>query len=89
MFILPSRICDDIDKFFKKILWKVDNTRSSRYNVAWKDVCMMKREGGLGIKSLHVMNEALMAKHLWNVLTDKDSIWVRWVKCQWLKVDSV
>ncbi|GKE06299.1 hypothetical protein Tco_1398317, partial [Tanacetum coccineum] len=25
-------------------------------------------------------NVALMAKHLWNVASDKDSIWVKWVK---------
>ena len=48
-----------------------------------------KNEGGLGLKSLHIWNEALMAKHLWNVLTDKESIWVKWVKTQWLKDDSV
>ena len=41
------------------------------------------------MKSLHVWNEALMAKHLWNVITDKDSIWVKWVKTQWLKGDSI
>ena len=30
-----------------------------------------------------------MAKHLWNVISDKDSIWVNWVKSQWLKGDSI
>ena len=57
--------------------------------MAWKEVCIQKNEGGLGLKSLHIWNEALMAKHLWNVLTDKESIWVKWVKTQWLKDDSV
>ena len=30
-----------------------------------------------------------MAKQFWNVLTDKESIWVKWVKTRWLKDDSV
>ena len=89
ILILPHEICDDIDKLLKCFLWKTDGKKSSRYSVAWKEVCMQKKEGGLGLKSLHIWNEALMAKHLWNVIIDKQSIWVKWVKSQWLKEDSV
>ncbi|GKA65309.1 RNA-directed DNA polymerase, eukaryota, reverse transcriptase zinc-binding domain protein [Tanacetum coccineum] len=37
---------------------------------------IMRSKGGLGLKSIHVWNEALMAKHLWNVVINKDSIWI-------------
>ncbi|GJR70207.1 RNA-directed DNA polymerase, eukaryota, reverse transcriptase zinc-binding domain protein [Tanacetum coccineum] len=60
-----------------------------KYSVSWKEVCKPKSEGGLGFKSFQVWNEALMAKHLWDILIDKDSIWVKWVKGQWLKNDSI
>ena len=89
MFILPHAICDDIDKLLKRFLWKVEGNKNFKYSVAWKDVCMQKKEGGLGLRSLHVWNEALMAKHLWNVIMDNESIWVKWVKSQWLKGDSI
>ena len=77
MFILPHAICDDIDKLLKRFLWKVEGNKNFKYSVAWKDVCMQKKEGGLGLRSLHVWNEALMAKHLWNVIMDNESIWVK------------
>nr|GEU96631.1 hypothetical protein [Tanacetum cinerariifolium]GEV08250.1 hypothetical protein [Tanacetum cinerariifolium] len=77
MFILPQGVCDEIDKIFKEFLWKSNGKRKIRYSVAWKDVCLQKSEGGLGLKSIHVWNEDLMAKHLWNVVINKDLIWVK------------
>ncbi|GKC92941.1 putative reverse transcriptase domain-containing protein [Tanacetum coccineum] len=58
---------------------KSNRKRKIGYIIALKEVCMQKSEGGLGLKSIHVWNEALMAKHLWNVVISKDSIWVKWV----------
>ncbi|GJS46023.1 hypothetical protein Tco_0596144, partial [Tanacetum coccineum] len=46
-------------------------------NVFWASIFILPSGvWGLGIKSLQVWNEALMAKHLWNVVAGKDSIWV-------------
>ena len=42
-------------------------------------MCRPKVEGGLGIKSLETWNIALMTKHVWNLITHKDSFWVKWV----------
>nr|GEW53420.1 ribonuclease H-like domain, reverse transcriptase, RNA-dependent DNA polymerase [Tanacetum cinerariifolium] len=79
MFILPQGVCEEIDKIFKDFLWKANGKRKIWYSVAWKEVCMQKSEGGLGLKSIHVWNEALIAKHLWNVVISKDSIWDRFI----------
>nr|GFA60769.1 hypothetical protein [Tanacetum cinerariifolium] len=45
--------------------------------VNWNSVCKPKVEGGLGIKSLDSWNKALMSKHIWNIITQKESLWVR------------
>ncbi|GJW39112.1 hypothetical protein Tco_0064957 [Tanacetum coccineum] len=43
----------------------------------WRNKSLFfKSEGGLGLKSIHVWNEALMAKYLWSVVINKDSIWI-------------
>ncbi|XP_071733553.1 uncharacterized protein [Rutidosis leptorrhynchoides] len=47
--------------------------------VKWYDVCFKKSQGGLGIRSLSGWNIALLSKHMWNVLSNKESLWVRWV----------
>nr|GEU73642.1 hypothetical protein [Tanacetum cinerariifolium] len=36
-------------------------------------------KGGPGLRPLHDWNEALMAKNLWSIASNKDSIWVKWL----------
>ncbi|GJW69599.1 hypothetical protein Tco_0126516 [Tanacetum coccineum] len=49
------------------------------------DVERPKVEGGLGIRSLEDWNIALVSKHIWNLITFKDSLWVKWVHAYKLK----
>nr|GEU84747.1 hypothetical protein [Tanacetum cinerariifolium] len=41
--------------------------------------------GGLGIRRLNLFNKALMAVHIWKLLTKKDSLWVTWIKVHKIK----
>ncbi|XP_071728987.1 uncharacterized protein [Rutidosis leptorrhynchoides] len=45
----------------------------------WSEVCLPKSEGGLGIRSLKYWNMALMSTHVWNLITHKQTLWVRWI----------
>ncbi|GJV91873.1 hypothetical protein Tco_1539686 [Tanacetum coccineum] len=42
-------------------------------------VCLPKDEGGLGIRRLEHFNSALLVSHIWNLLSLKESLWVKWV----------
>ncbi|GJU65543.1 sodium/hydrogen exchanger 6 [Tanacetum coccineum] len=48
-------------------------------------VSMPKHEGGLGIRRIEDFNIALMATHIWSILTHRESLWVRWVHTYKLK----
>ncbi|GJY77568.1 RNA-directed DNA polymerase, eukaryota, reverse transcriptase zinc-binding domain protein [Tanacetum coccineum] len=48
-----------------------------------------KESGGLGLKSLSKWNETLLAKHIWNLATKKESLWVNWVNTVKLKGRSI
>lgn len=89
MFILPTHICDTVDKLLKKFLWGCGNNNTGMISVSWKETCKPKSQGGLGLRSLRDWNHALMAKHLWNIACDKDSLWVRWVKIYRLKGGNI
>ncbi|GJT99708.1 hypothetical protein Tco_1110047 [Tanacetum coccineum] len=41
--------------------------------------------GGLGIQSLELFNKALMTKHIWNIVSNNESLWVRWIHVYKLK----
>ncbi|GJV90198.1 putative RNA-directed DNA polymerase [Tanacetum coccineum] len=47
--------------------------------VSWEVTCLPKCEGGLGLRNLHIFNYALMTTHIWNIVSSKDSLWVRWI----------
>ncbi|GJU16781.1 sodium/hydrogen exchanger 6 [Tanacetum coccineum] len=48
-------------------------------------VSMPKHEGGLGIHRIEDFNIALMATHIWSILTHRESLWVKWVHTYKLK----
>ncbi|GKA30765.1 RNA-directed DNA polymerase, eukaryota, reverse transcriptase zinc-binding domain protein [Tanacetum coccineum] len=89
VFILPKSVIKDIDKLLKGFFWCQGELSKGKAKVAWNQVCKSKEEGGLGIKDLSLWNEVLMSKHLWNVVSKKESIWLKWVTNNRLKGSSI
>ena len=59
--------------------WCQDEMKRGKANVSWEDICFPKHEGGLGIRKLHSFKIALMSSHIWKILTNKETLWVRWI----------
>ncbi|GJW88172.1 ADP-ribosylation factor 1 [Tanacetum coccineum] len=57
--------------------------------VAQKSICRPKDQVGLGLKNLHVWNQALLAKHVWNIEIKKDTLWIKWVHLVKLRGNSI
>ncbi|GJT01427.1 hypothetical protein Tco_0822596 [Tanacetum coccineum] len=85
MFILPSRVLLDIEQIIRRFLWSHGSMKKGRAKVAWDVVCLPKDEGGLGVRRLDTFNKALMVSHMWNFLSSKESLWVKWVHVYKLK----
>ncbi|KAL0293833.1 UNVERIFIED_CONTAM: Retrovirus-related Pol polyprotein from type-2 retrotransposable element R2DM [Sesamum radiatum] len=78
-FILPKSVIKVIEGKMRAFLWK-GSAPSGYAKVSWEQVCRPNEEGGLGIRSVLRMNQALMLKHVWRILQeDPHSIWVAWV----------
>ena len=41
----------------------------------WATICLDKRDGGLGIKKLHTLNNALLSKWSWRFTFERESLW--------------
>lgn len=39
----------------------------NKAKVAWDDICLSKKEKGLGILKSKDWNKAIMAKHIWDI----------------------
>nr|GFC55017.1 putative RNA-directed DNA polymerase, eukaryota, reverse transcriptase zinc-binding domain protein [Tanacetum cinerariifolium] len=49
-------------------LWCQGKIRKGKSKVAGEVVCILKKEGGLGVKRLDIFNKALMSSHIWKLL---------------------
>ncbi|GJS97983.1 hypothetical protein Tco_0819153 [Tanacetum coccineum] len=59
----------------RQFLWCHGSSGKGKSKVAWEIACLPKHEGGLGIRRLECFNSALMASHIWKLLTLKESLW--------------
>ncbi|KAL0304753.1 UNVERIFIED_CONTAM: hypothetical protein Sangu_3066700 [Sesamum angustifolium] len=63
----------------RKFLWQ-GSAGAGNAKVAWDQLCQPKSEGGLGLRKLITVNQALILKQLWRLLqNDGTSIWVDWI----------
>lgn len=83
-FPMPKTILERINKLGREYLWAGGHAK-----VAWKDVCMPKAEGGLGLRNNKVWNDAIMLKLLWDIHANKDSLWIKWVHGFYLRRRNV
>lgn len=79
VFILPLSTTKEIELLLRGFFWCQGSMKHGKAKVAWDQVCLPKREGGLGFRSLEDWNTTSLATHVWNLLTRKESLWVKWV----------
>ena len=53
--------------------------------MGWPNVCIPKKNGGLGIRNLEVWNVAVVGKIAWHISKKQDSLWVKWVHEVYMK----
>ncbi|KAL5772199.1 hypothetical protein ACOSQ2_012123 [Xanthoceras sorbifolium] len=81
---LPSELCYKLDKLNRTFLWGHMSDRRTVHLVDWATVCSPKSLGGLGIKSMKLMNQSLLAKAGWRLLQGEKGTWSRLISCRYL-----
>jgi hypothetical protein len=75
LFRMPVGVWKNLVRLQRRFLWGGAAGNSKINWVRWQDVCRSKREGGLGVKDLRIMNISLLTKWKWRLLTEGESIW--------------
>ncbi|KAJ9541740.1 hypothetical protein OSB04_028246 [Centaurea solstitialis] len=79
VYVFPSVVVHQLEALFRDFLWSHGDSSRGRCKLAWSLVCHPLDCGGLGIKRLGVWNRAIIAKNVWDVLTKRNTLWVRWI----------
>nr|GEX44777.1 hypothetical protein [Tanacetum cinerariifolium] len=85
VFLLSKNVIYEINKLLKGFLWRQGELTKGKAKISWDSICKPKEQGGLEIKDLQVWNEVLLIKQLWNVVSRKNTMWVKWVNSEKLK----
>ncbi|GJU37331.1 RNA-directed DNA polymerase, eukaryota, reverse transcriptase zinc-binding domain protein [Tanacetum coccineum] len=85
VLMIPVGILLNIEQLIRGFLWCNGDLKRVKAKVAWRDICLLVWEGGLGIRSLELFNIALMTTHIWNIVSNKESLWDCWIHTYKLK----
>lgn len=80
VFCLPKRCFKEIEGMCSAFLWSGSPNNHNRSKVAWEDVCIPLKEGGLGIRRLHEVSRVFGLHLVWKIVSGSNSLWVSWVR---------
>ena len=82
-FLLPMGLCDDINSMMGQFWWGQKNEEKKLHWLIWKQLCLAKKDGGLGFQDLKCFNLALLAKQCWRLQHNQDSLFYKVYKAKY------
>lgn len=80
---IPSKVAKKLEMVQCNFLWGDSDNCKKYHLVNWLEVKKPLRDGGLGLRSLIKLNEALLGKWIWRFWNKNDSLWKMVIDCKW------
>lgn len=72
---LSGRASSSLDGLFKKFLWEGSKEDRKIPLINWDTTCMIKEEGGAGLRKMNLQILALGAKLVWKIYKFPKKLW--------------
>ncbi|KAF5443558.1 hypothetical protein F2P56_036105, partial [Juglans regia] len=82
-FQLPLSLCRELEGMMSRFWWGQRGHEQKMHWLSWRHLCESKFRGGMGFKSLHNFNMALLAKQGWRLLQNEGSLLHRLYKAKY------
>lgn len=69
IFILPKRLINIVNSNFRSFLWFGISHSHKSGNIRWKEICTLKKVGGLVVRNIQIWNQAVVGKIAWHIHT--------------------
>ena len=76
-FKLPKSLCKQIQSLLTRFWWDANPSNRKMCWVAWSTLTQPKHAGGLGFRDIEMLNDALLAKIGWRILSKPQSLVAR------------
>ncbi|KAM2348663.1 hypothetical protein ACFX1X_012268 [Malus domestica] len=83
LFKIPCGVRGRLEKLMKGFLWEGMEEGKKTHLAKWELVTKNKEEGGLGVGNLRNQNEALLAKWLWRLPRESQSLWHKVIRSKY------
>ena len=80
LFKAPKKILSEMENIRRRFFWEFSEDKCKFPWVAWDKICASREKGGLGVRSFHAQNLALITKWWWRYKKEPDSLWRRTIE---------
>ncbi|GAU48100.1 hypothetical protein TSUD_133200 [Trifolium subterraneum] len=80
----PASLTNILEKWIRNFIWSGDIDKRKLVTVAWHNCCKSFSDGGLGIRSIKILNEASNIKQCWDLVNSQDH-WARLLRSRVLR----
>lgn len=72
--LIPRSVLHHLDKMSHGFFWAETAGVRKLHTIAWATICTPKKQGGLGLPNLQLMNNVLLAKLIWRLVKFPDEL---------------
>jgi hypothetical protein len=83
VFQFLEGLCEDFMKMTRDFWWGDEDDKSKIHWMSWDKVTRRKGQGGMGLRDLHLFNQALLARQAWRLIAFPDSLCARLLKAKY------
>lgn len=71
---IPRGVTEHMEKIQQDFIWNNEVGRRRIHAVSWETFCKQKKNGGMGVRKLNVMNDAMLGRIAWNIMSKPDNL---------------
>ena len=80
LFVIQRKVRIGLEIIQREFLWGDMEERRKIHLASWSVICKDKKHGGLGLRHLEGLNQALLGTWLWRFSLERESFWRRVIR---------